>query len=93
MAVSQTLKVECIPVNHRVQNAGAQLLTRRLPVAIGVLKALDHYAKTGQGRVKPLSGEFEGLMRLRVGNHRVVFEETADEVIVHRIRDRKNAYQ
>ena len=63
------------------------------PVAIGLLKALHHYARTGQGRVKPLTGEFEGLKRLRVANHRVVFEETADEVIVHRIRDRKNAYQ
>jgi hypothetical protein len=39
-----------------------------------------------------LSGEFEGLMRLRAGNHRVVFEETADEVIARRIRDRKNAF-
>ena len=25
--------------------------------------------------IKPLSGEFEGLLRLRVGNHRVIFDE------------------
>jgi hypothetical protein len=28
----------------------------------------------------PLSGEFEGFLRLRVGNHRVFFKETADTV-------------
>jgi hypothetical protein len=27
-------------------------------------------AETGKGRVKPLAGVFEGLLRLRVGNHR-----------------------
>lgn len=63
------------------------------PVALDVLKALHRYMETGQGRVKPLSGEFEGLLRLRVGNHRVLFDETADTITGHRVRDRKDAYQ
>ena len=60
--------------------------------ALNILKTLHRYAETGKGRVKPLSGEFEGLLRLRVGNHRVLFDETEDTITVHRVRDRKDAY-
>ncbi len=63
------------------------------PIALGILKALHRYIETGQGRVKPLSGEFEGLLRLRVGDYRVLFDETEDSITVHRVRDRKEAYQ
>ena len=62
-------------------------------VALNILTAIHRYAATGAGRVKPLSGEFEGLLRLRVGNHRVIFEETEDTVTVHRVRDRRDAYR
>jgi mRNA-degrading endonuclease RelE of RelBE toxin-antitoxin system len=41
--------------------------------AMTILKAIHRYAETGAGCVKPLSGEFEGVLRLRVGNHRVFF--------------------
>jgi mRNA-degrading endonuclease RelE of RelBE toxin-antitoxin system len=61
--------------------------------ALNILAAIHRYAATGDGRVKPLSGEFEGLLRLRVGNHRVIFEETGDIITVHRVRDRKEAYR
>ena len=37
--------------------------------------------------------EFEGLLRLRVGNHRVLFDETADTITIHRIRDRRDVYR
>ena len=56
--------------------------------AMDILMAIHRYAATGTGRVKPLSGEFEGLLRLRVGNHRVIFDETEDAITIHRIRDR-----
>jgi mRNA-degrading endonuclease RelE of RelBE toxin-antitoxin system len=57
------------------------------------LAAIHRYAATGAGRVKPLGGEFEGLLRLRVGNHRVFFEETEDTITIHRVRDRREAYR
>jgi len=38
-------------------------------VAMTILEAIHRYADTGAGRVKALSGEFEGFLRLRVGNH------------------------
>ena len=61
--------------------------------ALNILSAIHRYAATGAGRVKPLSGEFEGLLRLRVGNHRVFFDETEDTINVHRVRDRREAYK
>lgn len=61
--------------------------------ALSILAAIHRYAATGAGRVKPLSGEFEGLLRLRVGNHRVIFEETQDTITIHRVRDRRDAYR
>ena len=63
------------------------------PVAMTILDAIHRYAETDAGRVKPLSGEFEGLLRLRVGNHRVIFEETADIITIHHVRDRREAYR
>ena len=71
----------------------AEVRTIERETAMRILVALDRYAETGEGDVKPLSGEFEGLLRLRVGNHRVLFDETADTITVHRIRDRRDAYR
>jgi mRNA-degrading endonuclease RelE of RelBE toxin-antitoxin system len=61
--------------------------------ALDILQALHRYAESGDGDVKPLGGEFQGLLRLRVGNHRVLFEESADVITVHRVRDRREAYR
>jgi mRNA-degrading endonuclease RelE of RelBE toxin-antitoxin system len=61
--------------------------------ALGILRALHRYAETGKGRVKPLAGSFEGLMRMRVGNHRVLFDEAEDSITVHRVADRREAYR
>ena len=58
-----------------------------------ILEAIHRYAETGAGPVQPLSGEFEGFLRLRVGNYRVFFKETGDWITVHRILDRKDAYR
>jgi mRNA-degrading endonuclease RelE of RelBE toxin-antitoxin system len=74
-------------------NVPAQVRAIEQPAALGILRALHRYAETGQGRVKRLSGEFEGLLRLRPGNHRVLFDETEDTITVHRVSDRKQAYR
>lgn len=62
-------------------------------IAMTILEAIHRYAETGAGRVKPLSGEFEGVLRLRVGNYRVFFKETADSITIRRVRDRREAYR
>jgi mRNA-degrading endonuclease RelE of RelBE toxin-antitoxin system len=74
-------------------NVPAEVRAIPQPFALSILKALHRYIETGQGRVKPLSGAFEGLLRLRVGNYRVLFDEAEDSITVHRVRDRKDAYQ
>jgi mRNA-degrading endonuclease RelE of RelBE toxin-antitoxin system len=74
-------------------NVAAEVRTIEQKTALRILQALHRYAETGEGRVKPLSGDFEGLLRLRVGNHRVLFDETADTITIHRVRDRKEAYR
>jgi mRNA interferase RelE/StbE len=62
-------------------------------IAMAILQAIHRYADTGAGSVKALSGEFEGFLRLRAGNHRVFFKETADTVTIHRVEDRRDAYR
>jgi mRNA-degrading endonuclease RelE of RelBE toxin-antitoxin system len=61
------------------------------PTAMQILTALYRYAATGEGKVRPLSGEFEGLLRLRVGNHQVLFVESEETITVHRVR--RDAYR
>jgi mRNA-degrading endonuclease RelE of RelBE toxin-antitoxin system len=74
-------------------NVAAEVRAIEQKTALRILQALHRYAETGEGRVKSLRGEFEGLLRLRVGNHRVLFDETEDTITVHRVRDRKEAYR
>lgn len=74
-------------------NVPAEIRVIPQHIAMTILEAIHRYADTGAGRVKPLSGEFEGFLRLRVGNHRVFFKETADTITIHRIRDRRDAYR
>jgi mRNA-degrading endonuclease RelE of RelBE toxin-antitoxin system len=74
-------------------NVPAEIRAIEQSAALGILRALHRYAETGQGRVKALRGEFEGLLRLRVGSHRVLFDETEDTIMVHRVADRKQSYR
>jgi len=62
-------------------------------LALAILEAIHRHAETGTGRVKALSGEFEGFLRLRVGNRRIFFKESADVITIYRVLDRKDAYR
>ena len=74
-------------------NVPAEVRAIERGAALHILHGLHRYAESGEGDVKPLHGEFEGLLRLRVGNHRVLFDETEDTITVHRVRDRREAYR
>lgn len=78
---------------HFEPEVPAQIRAIPQHIAMTILEAIHRYAETGAGRVKPLSGEFEGFLRLRVGSHRVFFKETADAIAIHRVRDRREAYR
>lgn len=45
-----------------------------------------------QGDVKKLAGQ-AGKHRLRVGDHRVLFTLEKDLIMVHQVKDRKDAYR
>ena len=72
-------------------NVPADLRTIEQRAALSVPRAIHRYAETGTGPIKALSGEFDGFLRLRVGDYRVFFKETAESITIHRIRDRKDA--
>ena len=78
---------------HFEPNVRAEIRAIEQRAALTILKAIHRYAQTGAGRVKPLSGDFEGFFRLRAGNHRVFFRQIADSITIHRVRDRRDAYR
>ena len=41
----------------------------------------------------PLTGEFRGLWKLRVGDYRVIYARTDDGVLILRIAHRKDVYR
>jgi len=57
-----------------------------------ILSALERFAATGDGDIRPLRGEFAGSYRLRVGQWRVFLLLHANEIIVYHIDNRGEAY-
>jgi mRNA-degrading endonuclease RelE of RelBE toxin-antitoxin system len=60
-----------------------------------VVEAIDGYAETGVGDVKPLKGSLEGQLRLKVGKWRVLFllEEEAGVMSILHVLPRDRAYR
>ena len=61
-------------------------------VAMNILTAIHRLAESGAGRVKTLQGQ-EGDKRLRVGDFRVRYTEESDELHIHAVKNRKDAYR
>jgi mRNA-degrading endonuclease RelE of RelBE toxin-antitoxin system len=57
-----------------------------------IIAAVRAYAAGVASDVKKLQG-MPGVYRLRCGRWRVIFELPAEEVLVLRVRDRKEAYR
>ena len=60
--------------------------------AMSILAAIHRLAEGKAGGVKMLKGQ-EGDKRLRVGDFRVRFTETAEEIRVQTVKNRKDAYR
>jgi mRNA-degrading endonuclease RelE of RelBE toxin-antitoxin system len=82
--------VKCIRLEEDVR---AQIRDIPQRVALNILHAIHRYAEAGTGPVKALSGEFEGMQRLRIGDYRVFFRESPDAITVQRVANRKDAYR
>ena len=57
-----------------------------------ILSALERFAATGDGDVRPLRGEFAGSYRLRVGRWRVYLLLEGTEIVAYQIDNRGEAY-
>ena len=63
------------------------------PTAMRILHALHRFVESGVGDLKALQGDIEEL-RLRIGDYRLFFVHTSDDVIeVRRVKHRSEAYR
>lgn len=68
---------------------------RRLdkPAARRILERVERDLAANPDRGAPLSGEFRGLFRYRVGDYRVIYTKTPDGILILRIGHRKHIYR
>ena len=62
-------------------------------MAIRVLDQIEGALSAGAPGGKPLTGEFKGLFRLRVGDYRVIYARTDEGFLVLRIAHRREVYR
>ncbi|MBV8896543.1 MAG: hypothetical protein JO051_08525 [Acidobacteriaceae bacterium] len=58
-----------------------------------IFDGLLRYVQTGHSDVKALQGDFEGRLRLRIGDDRLLSSPTEDSLHIHAVRNRKDAYR
>jgi mRNA interferase RelE/StbE len=68
-------------------------LDRLTPKALRILQTIERALKSGGLQGAARSGEFAGLYRLRVGNHRVIYARTGQDYLVLRIGQRRDVYR
>jgi len=68
---------------------------RRLdkPTARRIFDAVLRFARTGQGDIKQLQGEYAGRLRLRAGDYRLFISASGNSLRIHAVRHRKEAYR
>jgi len=66
-------------------------LRRHRNMAGAIMEKVRRYSETGAGDVKRLVAH-DGAKRLRIGDFRVIFEESSEEIFVTRIAPRSSAY-
>lgn len=54
-----------------------------------IMEVLDQNPDAGE----PLSGEFKGLYKLRIGEYRVIYAKIDGTFLILRIRHRRKAYE
>ncbi len=60
--------------------------------AAAIMAKIARYAETGAGDVKALVAQ-GGTKRIRIGDFRAIFEETADLITVTKIGHRREIYE
>lgn len=58
-----------------------------------VLDKVERELRKSPDAGEPLKGKYSGLLRLRVGDHRVIYTRTKDGVLILLISHRRDVYQ
>jgi mRNA interferase RelE/StbE len=58
-----------------------------------VLRELEAALRADPDSGEPLKGRFGGLLKLRIGDYRVIYARTEDGVLVLRIGHRRSVYR
>lgn len=58
-----------------------------------IVSAVERLAETERGDIRYLQGNKSGLLRLRVGEWRVLFSQEEGEIVVRRVLPRSGAYR
>jgi mRNA interferase RelE/StbE len=61
--------------------------------ATRIIDKIEQELKSPHLRPIPLTGSFEGLYKLRVGDHRVIYALSSNGVLVIRVAHRRQAYR
>ena len=83
MAFNITYKASVVKDLGRIDKRDARRIITKLE------KALSENPETGV----PLTGEFRGLFRYRVGDYRVIYSKPPGQVLILRIAHRKDVYK
>lgn len=83
------------PINY---SSSAQKALQKMPrnVAVLIRSKINQYADDPAGlanNVKALRGEFAGLIRLRVGNWRIIIDDRGNVLQIVEIKPRGGAYE
>ena len=63
------------------------------PTAMRIFESILRFARSGNGNVVALQGEFAGSFRLRAGDYRVLFTLEDDAMRIFGVRHRSQAYR
>lgn len=63
------------------------------PSARRVLEKLEQVLGNNLHAGIPLTGEFRGLFKLRIGDYRIIYAKTENGVLILRIGHRKDVYR
>jgi mRNA-degrading endonuclease RelE of RelBE toxin-antitoxin system len=61
--------------------------------AMRIFDGLHRYMMTGEGDVKILTGKYAGELRLRLGDHRILFTASGEILYILRVKNRREAYR
>jgi mRNA interferase RelE/StbE len=78
---------------HYKRSAAGDLKKLDRSEARRIVDKLEKELKRNPDAGEPLKGKFAGLLRLRIGDYRVIYTRTKDGVLVLLVAHRKDAYR